>query len=245
MAGRRDVSKVLLMLGHFDARIGDGLLNKYARMPFEGPMPDYERMVDGTGPPADLSVFVFNAVLSAGPEEPVFRLALPAAVLHEDGTTRHCHTLSLATPGLCVTVVSHPGATVDHPLVRRGEAWELLRSPPDGGDLSGLPAFSHKHVAFARGGGIPAGHVIDESGFSYLSGLFGIGYETEEDAAPDGAARGIERALDVPASAPAGATGAGTADGPGRQGATDGGFWSRVKFGLRSLRRGRGPTRRS
>ncbi len=135
-------AKVILMLGHPAARIGDALLNREARIGFDGPLPGYTWMVDGSGPPSDLSVFVFNADLSL-PAEPGFRLTVPADVLHDDGTTTHCQILSLATPGLCVTVVNHPGITIDYPLVKRGEGWELLHSPPSGADLSTLPPMSH------------------------------------------------------------------------------------------------------
>jgi len=182
-------AKVILMLGHPKARIGDALLDREARTAFDGPLPDYTWMVDGSGPPSDLSVFVHNADLSL-PTHRVFRLAVPASVLHDDGTTTHCQTLSLATPGLCVTVVNHPGITIDHPLVKRGHGWELLHSPPSVGDLSALPAMSHKHVLLIRGGGMPAGHVVDESDFSFLAGVFGTDPGSEpaagEGSDPDG-----------------------------------------------------------
>lgn len=183
-------AKVILMLGHPAARIGDALLNREAKIGFDGPLPDYTWMVDGSGPPSDLSVFAFNADLSLPAAEPGFRLTVPADVLHEDGTTTHCQILSLATPGLCVTVLNHPGITIDHPLVKRGEGWELLHSPPSGADLSTLPPMRHKHVLIVRGGGMPAGHVVDESGFSFLTGIFGIGYESAEAAADGGPLNG-------------------------------------------------------
>jgi hypothetical protein len=180
-------AKVILMLGHPAARIGDALLNREARIGFDGPLPDYTWMVDGSSPPSDLSVFAFNADLSLPAAEPGFRLTVPADVLHDDGTTTHCQILSLATPGLCVTVLNHPGITIDHPLVKRGVGWELLHSPPSGADLSTLPPMSHKRVLIVRGGGMPAGHVVDESDFSFLTGTFGIGYESDEAAAAAGA----------------------------------------------------------
>jgi hypothetical protein len=106
---------------------------------------------------------------------------VPGDVLHDDGTTTHCQVLSMARPGLCVTVVNHPGITIDHPLVKRGEGWELLHSPPTGrADLSTLPSMSHKHVLIMRGGGMSAGHVVDESDFSFVTGTFG---ESDQAAA--------------------------------------------------------------
>jgi hypothetical protein len=93
-----------------------------ARLDFEGPMPDFTWMVDGTGPPKDLSVYVFNADLAIVLEE--FRLVVPAVVNNDDGTYAYCHTVSLATPGICVIVVSYPvdvhdrGFTLDRVQLR-------------------------------------------------------------------------------------------------------------------------------
>jgi hypothetical protein len=84
---------------------------------------------------------------------------------------------------MCVTVVSHLGITIRHPMVEAGHAWELLHAPPEQGDLGDLEPLSAKHVTYTRGGGVPGGHVVDDSEYKYLITLFG--YERDQVHAED------------------------------------------------------------
>lgn len=182
------LAKVLLLVAHEDSRLENPRLQKAIRYAFDPPMPDLRWLTDGSGVPGHVSLFVHNADMDDDKTE--FQLSIPAQVHSDEGNTSHCHVLSMATPGLCATVVSHPGITLDHPMVRQGQAWELLHSPPRRGDLSTLPPLSRMHVRYVRGGGVPDGHVADESEFKFLSALFG--YESEGAARPGfvGCARG-------------------------------------------------------
>lgn len=173
-------AKVTLMLGHSNARIGHDLLNEQARIEFDGPMPDYSWMVDGSAPPSDLSLFVFRADMESDEEK--FRLVLPSSVLNDDGTVAQVHVFSVAMEGISVTVVSHPGTVVEHPMVKIGEAAELLHSPPDEFDLSSLPHRGHHYVRYLRGGAIPCGETIDESDLSFLRTY--LGHSRSEDSSP-------------------------------------------------------------
>jgi hypothetical protein len=92
-------------------------------------------------PPADLSLWVSNGTLADDTTR--YRVPVPSTVIGADGSRRDFHFMMLGTEDLCVTLLSHPGWPVEHPLVQVGHAWELLHNPPDRGDLSGAtPAIS-------------------------------------------------------------------------------------------------------
>ncbi|WIY05574.1 hypothetical protein QRX60_17615 [Amycolatopsis mongoliensis] len=168
-------AKVLLMLGHPKARLGDRRLNDIA-IRFDNPPHDYRWMVDGSSPPVDLSLWVFRGAIEDSESE--FTMVLPDSVAMRSGSTALCHELSLVTEGLCVTVVSHPGVSIDHPLVNRQDAWELLHNPPQRGDLSKLRSLPGKAVSWMRGEKVPEGHSVGPDQFSRLTAM--IGYESDD-----------------------------------------------------------------
>jgi hypothetical protein len=161
-------AKVLLLLGHPQARIAHPYLDKIA-VRFDGTPPDNSWMVKSSGPSSHLSLWVFNATMTCA--DSPFTLVLPSAVVAADGSRARCHVLSLATPGLCVTVVSHAGLRIDHPLVERGQAWELLHNPPSG-DLSQLPQLAYDTITWVRGGAVQPAHVVGANQSSQLEALF-------------------------------------------------------------------------
>jgi hypothetical protein len=70
-----------------------------------------------------------------------------------------------------VTVISHPGMTIVHPLVERGEAWELIRNAPEAGDLAQLPEYGHRRVVIRQGLLVHEGFQVDSSSTSRLMSL--------------------------------------------------------------------------
>ena len=167
-------AKVLLLLGHPQARYAHPYLDKVA-VRFDGTPPDYGWMVSGSSPPSHLSLWVFNATMTRA--DSPFTLVLPSEVVAADNSRTLCHVLSLGTPGLCATVVSHPELCIENPLVERGQAWELLHNPPSG-DLSQLPQLAYDTIAWCRGGSVRPGHVVGSNQSSQLEALFGY----EDDA---------------------------------------------------------------
>lgn len=51
--------------------------------------------------------------------------------------------------GICLTLVYHPGWTIEHPLTADGRAWELLHRPPKG-DLADLPLLPFNAINWCR-----------------------------------------------------------------------------------------------
>jgi hypothetical protein len=169
-------AKVLLLLGHDRARVNHRDLNAVA-VRFDGPPPDYAWMVDGSGPPTDLSLFVFDASMEKA--QPEFDLVIPAGVRRADHTTVPCHVMNLATPNIGICVVSHPGLSITHPLVEQEVAWELLHSAPDNANLSDLDQRSYTAVSWMRGGIVPEGHQVNSSEVSQHAAMFG--YESDAE----------------------------------------------------------------
>ncbi|WP_353953574.1 hypothetical protein V6K52_09230 [Knoellia sp. S7-12] len=168
-------AKIGLMLGHADARYEHRKLNEEA-IRFNSSPPEYKWMVDGTAVPVDLSVFVHHSSMDAGETEAI--LGVPEHIALSNGAFRVSHVFQIVTPNVAVAVVSHPGLTVVHPLVERGEAWELLRGSPSNGDLAALPLFGHRRVVFRQGLVAHEGFQIDSSETSRLMSL--IAHEAEE-----------------------------------------------------------------
>lgn len=162
-------AKVLLLIGHDESFLENARLNKLVNLNFET-RPDLRWLTDGSPVPDHVSVFVYNADFTRTGTE--HELVLPARVMFDDKTSAACHMLSLATPGLGVAAVSHPGVVVRNPLVKGGRAWEVLHDPPRRGDIGRLKPVQRDAVRFLRGGGVPEGHVVDDSESSWLTGLF-------------------------------------------------------------------------
>jgi hypothetical protein len=137
-------------------------------------------MVDSSPTPLDLSVFVHHGSMETGAVGAI--LAVPEHVQMADGSVRVSHVFQITTPDVSVSVVSHPGMTVVHPLVERGEAWELLRGAPQGGDLASLPQYGHGYVVFRQGVRAQEGFQIDGSETSRLMSL--IAHEIEQEVVP-------------------------------------------------------------
>src|SRR3954447_22824835 len=142
-------------------------LDKLVNLNFET-QPDLRWLTDGSQVPDHISCTTPISRRLA----PRHELVLPAHVLFDDKTTADCHVLSMATPGLGVAVVSHPGVVINHPLVKDGRAWEVLHNPPRRGDIGNLRPVQRDVVRFLRGGGVPENHVVDGSEFSWLIGMF-------------------------------------------------------------------------
>lgn len=171
-------AKVLLLIGHPQSSLENPRLQKLVKMNFDSE-PDIRWLTDRSDVPAHVSVFVHNVDFSSGGTE--HELTVPARVLFDDETSAECHMLSMATPGMAVAVVSHPGITIEHPLVEAGHAWELLHSPPRRGDIGDFKPLAGDSVRYIRGGSVPEGHIVDGGDASLLAGLFG--YEADQLAA--------------------------------------------------------------
>jgi len=168
-------AKVGLMLGHPAARYEHRKLNQEA-IRFNGPPPDYTWMVDGSPAPQHLSVFIHHASTDPGQTEAT--LGVPEHVEMSDGTVQVSHLFQIVTPEMAITVVSHPGMSIVHPLVKHGEAWELLHGAPGTGDLASLPKYGHRVVVFRQGFLAHEGFQIDSSETLRLASLFP--HETEQ-----------------------------------------------------------------
>lgn len=169
-------AKVLLLIGHPRSVLENARLQKLVQWHFDS-LPDVRWLTDGSGVPRHVSAFVHNVDYSkAGTKH---ELVIPAHVLFDDGSSADCHVMSLATAGIAVAVVSHPGVTLEHPLVNSGHAWELLHAPPCRGDIGKLKPLSRDIVRYLRGGGVPNGHVADGSETARVTGLFGYGADQQ------------------------------------------------------------------
>ncbi len=135
-------AKILLLLGNPRARYEHPHVNEKA-IRFEAGEPDISWLINQSPPPEGLSLWVFNA--SRNLDDRLFRVAVPRAVRTADGGTVPFHFMMVTLEGLSVTLLSHAGWPVEHPLVERGQAWELLHTPPSG-DLSLLPRLSYQAV---------------------------------------------------------------------------------------------------
>jgi hypothetical protein len=136
-------AKILLLLGNPQARYEHPAISDEV-VRFGLGTPDISWLTNGEPPPEGLSLWVFRA--SAEPAAPTYRMSVPRLVRVPDGDPVTFHFLQVSMDGLSVTLLSHPGWTVQHPLVERGHAWELLRDPPEGGDLTLLPKLSRTVV---------------------------------------------------------------------------------------------------
>ncbi len=170
----RWLTKVTLLLTHREVRFSDDRLTRMTSevRPDDGTVPDLHWLAEGTAALPSLSTVVFRA--DVDDDEVLHRLSIPVGVNVPDGTQRESYYADHARPGLHVAVFSHPGMTLRHPLVERGQAWELLHhAPPSGADLGSLPVLPRRAVTVIRGGDVPEGHQIDGSEASRLTGLFG------------------------------------------------------------------------
>ncbi|WP_139200082.1 hypothetical protein [Curtobacterium sp. MCBA15_008] len=133
-------AKTLSLLGNPAAKYDHDLIHEEAAR-FGWGHPDYGWLHDAAGiAPDGLSLYVFRTE-NCRPSHPQHRMPVPARVVQDDGHVEDFHLFIHAENGICATLLNHPGWTVEHPLVARGDAWELLHDPPaDGADLSSLPA---------------------------------------------------------------------------------------------------------
>jgi hypothetical protein len=194
--GRTSVALSFRLLGspHVRARsaawcLENARLDKLVNLNFET-KPDVRWLTDGSQVPDHISCTTPISRRLA----PRHKLVLPAHVLFDDKTTADCHVLSMATPGLGVAVVSHPGVVINHPLVKDGRAWEVLHNPPRRGDIGNLRPVQRDVVRFLRGGGVRENQVVGGSEFSWLTGMFD--YEGDQLPVPR-AARSSRRASTV------------------------------------------------
>ncbi|MGY5884663.1 hypothetical protein [Modestobacter lacusdianchii] len=191
-------AKVLLLVGHPDSFLENPRLQKQVKLDFDS-KPDLRWLTDGSGTPGHVSVFVHNIDYSATGAE--HELIVPSHVLFDNGDSARCHMLSMATPNMSISVVSHPGIAIEHPLVRFGRAWELLHSPPRRGDIGDLEPLSRDNVRYLQGGGVPEGHVVDASETSRLAALFSIESDRLGPGDPATAARPASTPENAPDSA--------------------------------------------
>jgi hypothetical protein len=157
------LTKVLLLLGSPNARHEQERIDEVA-VRFDSSEPDYTWMIDGSPPPADLSLWVFNGTFDDATTR--YKVPVPRSVVGADGNRTVFRFMMLGTEGLCATLLAHPGWPVRHPLVEEGQAWELLHDPPESGELSCLSRLGCKTVAWTTfvptlidgvhlGGGLP------------------------------------------------------------------------------------------
>ncbi|HZK37179.1 MAG TPA: hypothetical protein VFC57_09570 [Aeromicrobium sp.] len=94
-----------------------------------------------------------------------YAIPIPNVVTDASGNQTHFHLLHLATDGVGFTLVSHPGWSIDHPLVSDGTGWELLHTPPSSGaDLSLLPAYGPRVISWqVFGATLKQGRALDNS----------------------------------------------------------------------------------
>lgn len=180
-------AKVLFMLGHPDLRFGDDGLQ--SAEPLESvrfaEAPDLSWLAASAPPPSEASLFAYRADPSL-PLSREHRLVFPGSIRFTDGSTAACHHMSMATTGLGLLAVWHPGLIIEHPVVVEGQGWELLHSPPAGPvALDSLPALSHLQVAVISGAAqVEAGHCVNTSEHSQLLAAFGSGFLVSDEDPP-------------------------------------------------------------
>jgi len=140
------LAKNLLMLGNPRARWEHPRIDQGAVRFYDEP-PGLTWLTNGAPVPEGLSLWVFNSSLDPG--DVMHRVPIPRVVRYSAAGNAHFHLLMQAEEGICVTLVSHPGWRILHPLVEAGVAWELLRDTPPDADLSALPRLGYKAVRWA------------------------------------------------------------------------------------------------
>lgn len=180
-------SKVLILLAHPSSRFGDGALQNHFkqhpddRVQFDPPLDSLSWMTNGQQLPPALSLFVYRADPNSQSSGNPPALALPREVREATGATvGHCQALGLSTAGIGVVVVWHPGLSVDHPHVRDGRAWELIRGAPVRGNLEDLHVTSPQDMRVPiapTGVGREGQHFDGSTATLILSGLNGWGHE--------------------------------------------------------------------
>ncbi|MGK5681654.1 hypothetical protein [Actinoplanes sp. URMC 104] len=137
-------AKVLLLLGHPEARYSHPTISKHA-VKFDVGTPDLSWLIDSSPPPTGLSLWVFKGSTIRG--KPEYVVPTPRSVRTPDGDAVDFHYLLWASSGMCVTLLSHSGWPIEHPLVEQGHAWELLHGA-QGGDLSALQEHSFSAITW-------------------------------------------------------------------------------------------------
>lgn len=140
-------AKILLMLGHPEAAYSNDTISAGIVVRWATGSPDISWLFKGADPPGDLSLWVFNASLT--PAQPSHGVVVPRVVHTPGADPVTFHFIKVVdVNGPCLTLLSHPGWPVKHPLVDQGQAWELLRDPPSSGNLSLLPQLSDDVIAW-------------------------------------------------------------------------------------------------
>lgn len=139
-------AKILLLATHPLALHQHPEINKH-RIIEEWEAEDFLWLIDGTPPPADLSLWAFRAAQEKG--VPTARVLLPKVVQIDDGSTTRFPMTMITLEGICLTLVYHPGWAIEHPLIAEGAVWELLHSAPKG-DLANLPILPFNAINWRR-----------------------------------------------------------------------------------------------
>ena len=108
---------------------------------------DFRWLVNGSAPPTDLSLWVYRAEQNKG--DPTARVLLPKAVQTGDGTTTIFPMTMITLDGISLTLVYHPGWAIEHPLISRREALELLHGARTA-DLEGMPLLPQNAIVWRR-----------------------------------------------------------------------------------------------
>ncbi|MCR2799487.1 hypothetical protein QNO21_10150 [Microbacterium sp. zg-Y818] len=139
-------AKILLLATHPLALHQHPEINKH-RIIGDWETEDFAWLIGGTPPPPGLSLWAFRADREKG--APAARVFLPKVVQLDDGSTTRFPMTMITLEGICLTLVSHPGWDIEHPLVAGGAAWELLHSAHKG-DLADLPLLPFNAVTWRR-----------------------------------------------------------------------------------------------
>ena len=153
--------KLLLLLGLPEARYATDRINDGIVVRHDGPEAlDLRWLTDGTAVPAGLSLYVYHADMADS--KVVHTVPIPHAVVEPNDVQTHYHELSMATPGVCFTMVSHPGWPIEHPFVAQGTGWELLHAPPPSGSgLFEIAAYGPKAIHWMTfGAHLKPGHAL-------------------------------------------------------------------------------------
>lgn len=139
-------AKILLLATHPLAHHQHPEINKH-QIVGDWATKDYAWLIDGTPPPADLSLWAFRAEQKKGTS--TAQVMLPKVVQLDDGNIARFPMTMITLDGICLTLVYHPGWPIDHPLVANGSAWELLHNPLKG-NLADLPLMPFNSINWYR-----------------------------------------------------------------------------------------------
>ena len=123
------LAKIFLLVTHPLAMHQHPEINKH-RIIADWETENFSWHIDSTPPPSDLSLWAFHAEQERRGPRP-YASCFPRWF---NSTTAAPHTpfpmTMITLEGICLTLVYHPGWAIDHHLVAKGAAWELLHSAP-------------------------------------------------------------------------------------------------------------------